>query len=617
MSNHKLVVSDYDFDAIKTNLKSFLQGQTQFQDYDFEGSSLNILLDILSYNTHYLAYLANMSTNELYLDSADIRNNIVSLAKMIGYTPSSPRTPMASIDVTLNNATGTSVTMNKGTVFTTSVDNTSYQYVTNSDVTITPVAGIYKFNDLSIYEGTLVTFKYTVDSTDVDQRFTIPSAKADTSTLLVKVQNSSSDTTTETYSLAGGYNNVTATSKVYFIQEGQDGKYEIYFGDGVNGKKVSDGNIVILEYIVTNIEDSNGASSFSLSGTIGGFTDVTISTVSSAQGGALGETDESIRLNAPLQYAAQDRAVTTTDYETLVQSIYPNALSVSAWGGEDDETPRYGIVKIGIKAASGSTLTETTKQDIVNKLRPYNVASVSPQIVDPETTSVLLTSTVKYNTSTTTKSSDTLKSEIITAITNYNTNTLQKFDSIYRHSKLTGLIDSVDTSILSNITIIKIRKSFTPILSSSEKYNTYFRNSLFNPHTGHNTAAGGILSSTGFKVTGSDFEMFLDDDGQGNVRRYYLASGIRTYANDTQGTIDYATGEIALNSLNVASISNIRGATSTVVEITVTPDSNDIVPVRDQIVEIDVTNSGITVTADTFVGGSADAGVGYTTTSSY
>ena len=616
MSN-KLVVSDYDFDAIKINLKSFLQGQTQFQDYDFEGSSLNILLDILSYNTHYLAYLANMSTNELYLDSADIRNNIVSLAKMIGYTPSSPRAPMASIDVTLNNATGTSVTMNKGTVFTTSVDDVSYQYVTNSDVTVTPSAGIYKFNDLPIYEGTLVTFKYTVDITDVDQKFIIPSARADTSTLLVKVQNSSSDTTVETYSLAGGYNNVTDKSKVYFIQEGQDGKYEIYFGDGINGKKVGDGNIVILEYIVTNITDSNGASSFSLAGNIGGFTDVTISTVSSAQGGAESESDESIRLNAPLQYAAQERAVTTTDYETLVKSIYPNALSVSAWGGEDDETPRYGIVKIGIKAASGSTLTETTKQDIVNKLKPYNVASVSPQIVDPETTSVLLTSTVKYNTSTTIKSSDTLKSEIITAITNYNTNTLQQFDSIYRHSKLTGIIDGVDSSILSNITTVKIRKSFTPTLGSSNKYNVYFRNALFNPHSGHNMTAGGILNSTGFKVTGNDNEMFFDDDGSGNVRRYYLASGIRTYANETQGTIDYTSGDITLNSLNVASISNIRGATSTVIELTTTPDSNDVVPVRDQIVEIDVSNSGITVTADTFVGGSADAGVGYTTTSSY
>ena len=618
MSNkEKLVVSDYDFDAIKINLKSFLQGQSQFQDYDFEGSSLNILLDILSYNTHYLAYLANMATNELYLDSADIRNNIVSLAKMIGYTPSSPKAPMASIDIQVNNATGTSVTMNKGTVFTTSVDDVSYQYVTNSDVTITPDSGVYKFSGVPIYEGSLVTFKYTVDSTDVDQKFILPNANIDTTTLLVKVQNSSSDTTTNTYSLAGGFNNVTATSKVYFIQEGQDGKFEVYFGDGVNGHAVSDGNIVILEYIVTNKTLSNNASSFSLSGTIGGFSDVTITTVSNSQGGSESQDNESIRHNAPLQYAAQDRAVTTTDYETLVRSIYPNALSVSAWGGEDDETPRYGIVKIGIKAASGSTLTETTKQDIVNKLKPYNVASVAPQIIDPETTSVLLTSTVKYNASTTTKSADTLKSEIITAITNFNTNQLQKFDSVYRHSKVTGLIDDVDNSILSNITTIKVRKEFTPTLAASNKYDIYFRNALFNPHTGHNSAAGGILSSTGFKVTGSDLEQFLDDDGNGVVRRYYLSSGIRTYSNETQGTINYTTGQITLNSLNVASISNIRGVTSTTIELTVTPSSNDIVPVRDQIIEIDISNSIVNVETDSFVGGSADAGVGYTTTSSY
>ena len=616
MSN-KLVVSDYDFDAIKLNLKSFLQGQTQFQDYDFEGSSLNILLDILSYNTHYLAYLANMATNEVYLDSADIRNNIVSLAKMIGYTPSSPKAPMASIDIQINNATGTSVTMNKGTVFTTSVDDVSYQYVTNSDVTITPSSGVYNFSGVPIYEGSLVTFKYTVDSTDVDQKFILPNANIDTTTLLVKVQNSSSDTTTNTYSLAGGYNNVTSSSKVYFIQEGQDGKFEVYFGDGINGIALSDGNIVILEYIVTNRDLSNNASSFSLSGTIGGFSDVTITTVSNSQGGSESESDESIRHNAPLQYAAQDRAVTTTDYETLVQSIYPNALSVSAWGGEDDETPRYGIVKIGVKAASGSTLTETTKQSIIDSLKPYNVASVAPQIVDPETTSVLLTSTVKYNTGTTTKSSDTLKSEITTAVTNYNTNTLQKFDSVYRHSKLTGLIDAVDNSILSNITTIKIRKEFTPTLADSNKYDIYFRNALFNPHSGHNMASGGILTSTGFKVTGSDLEQFLDDDGNGNVRRYYLASGIRTYSNETQGTIDYTTGQITLNSLNVASISNIRGATSTTVELTVTPNSNDVVPVRDQIIELDISNSTINVETDSFVGGSADAGVGYTTTSSY
>ena len=616
-SANKIVISDYDFDAIKVNLKSFLQGQSEFQDYDFEGSSLNILLDILSYNTHYLAYLANMATNELYLDSADIRNNIVSLAKMIGYTPSSPRAPMASIDVTLNNATGISVTMSKGTVFTTNVDNTTYQYVNNSDITITPSNGVYKFSSVPIYEGTLVTFKYTVDVNDVDQKFIIPSENADTSTLLVKVQESSSDTKTNTYKLAGGYNNVTSSSKVYFIQEGKDGRYEVYFGDGVNGQSLSDGNIVILEYIVTNKTLSNSASSFSLSGTIGGFSNVTISTVSSSQGGSESETNESIRHNAPLNYAAQERAVTTTDYESLVKQIYPNALSVSAWGGEDDETPRYGIVKIGIKAASGSTLTETTKQSIINSLKPYNVASVSPQIIDPEVTSILITSNVKYESASTTKSADTLKSDVITTLTNYNTNTLQKFDVIYRHSKLTGLIDGTDSSILSNITNIKIRKNFTPTLSSSTKYDIYFRNALFNPHSGHNMIGGGILTSTGFKVTGSDVEQFLDDDGNGNVRRYFLASGVRSYSNETQGTINYSTGQITLNSLNVSSISNIRGSSSTNIELTVTPNSNDIVPVRDQIIEIDVANSNITLSPDTFVGGSADAGVGYITTSSY
>ncbi len=617
MANSKLVVSDLDFSDIKDNLKKFLQSQSQFQDYDFEGSGLSILLDILSYNTHYMAYLANMSTNELYLDSADIRNNIVSLAKMLGYTPNSPRAPKASINVVVNDGTGTSITMAKGTVFTTTLNDTTYQYINNEDITTTPVDGVFTFSNVTLYEGTLVKFKYTVDETDVDQKFIIPSSNADTSTLKVIVQNSASDTSSNTYTLSSGFSGVGSDSKVYFIQESTDGKFEVYFGDGVTGKKLENGNVVILEYIVTNKTSSNGAKTFALQGSVGGFTNVSITTNSVSQGGADSEDNESVKFNAPLNFAAQDRAVTTTDYETLVKGIYPNALSVSAWGGEDDETPRYGVVKIGIKAASGSTLTETTKADIIKKLKPYNVASVSPQIVDPETTSVLLTSTVKYNTSTTTKSSDTLKSEIITAVTNYNTNTLQKFDAVYRHSKLTGIIDDVDNSILSNITTVKIRKNFTPTLLTSTKYDIYFRNALFNPHSGHNATAGGILSSTGFKIDGNDNEMFFDDDGQGNVRLYTLEAGIRTYINNTQGTISYTSGQITINSLNVASISNIRGATSTVIELTVTPNSNDIVPVRDQIVELDIANSNITVTADTFVGGSADAGVGYTTTSSY
>ena len=618
MANSKLIVSDLDFDAIKTNLKTFLQSQTQFQDYDFEGSGLSILIDLLSYNTHYMAYLANMSTNELYLDSADIRNNIVSLAKMLGYTPNSPRAPRASINVVVNNGSGTSITMAKGTTFVSNVNGTSYQYLTNEDITTTPVDGVYTFSNVALYEGTLVKFKYTVDETDVDQKFVIPSANADTSTLKVIVQNSASDTTSATYSLSSGYSGVSSSTQAYFIQETTDGKFEVYFGDGVTGQKLVNGNVVILEYVVTNKEVSNGANTFDLQGSVGGFTDVTITTNSNSQGGAEAEDNESVKFNAPLNFAAQDRAVTTTDYETLVKGIYPNALSVSAWGGEDDETPRYGIVKIAIKAASGSTLTDQTKLDIVNGLKKYNVASVKPEIVDPETTSILLTSNIKYDAKSTTKSATTLKSDVINTITTYNTGTLQKFDGVFRHSKLTGLIDNTDASILSNITTLKIRKNFTPIINSATKYDIYFRNALYNPHSGHNSAAGGILASTGFKVASdATNEMFLDDDGNGNVRMYYLVSGVKTYANSTQGTIDYATGQVTLNLLNIASISNIRGASSTVIELTVQPASNDVIPVRDQIVEIDVANSLINVEEDTFVGGSAEAGVGYSTSSSY
>jgi len=617
MANHKLNISDLDFDQIKTNLRTFLQSQSEFQDYNFEGSGLSIMLDVLSYNTHYLAYLANMSTNEIYLDSADIRNNIVSLAKMIGYTPSSPRAPRADIDIVVNNATGTSVTMNKGTVFTTTVDNTQYQYVTNEDITIVPADGVYRFSNTTLYEGTLVTFKYTADLNDPDQRFVIPSNKADTSTLKVTVQNSAQDTTTSTYTFATSYASVDANTKAYFLQEVEDGRFEVYFGDGVTGAAIQDGNIVILEYIVTNKTESNGANSFTLSGNVGGFTDVTITTNSASQGGADAETSDSIKFNAPLSYAAQNRAVTTSDYEVFVRNLYPNALSVSAWGGEDDEVPIYGVVKISINPQSGSTLTAATKADIVSQLKQYNVASVRPEIVDPDITNVILNSTVRYDAKATTKTAETLRSNVITTITNYNTNTLQRFDGVFRYSKVTGLIDGVDNSIVSNITTVKMRKSFTPILSTSARYDVYFRNPFYNPHPGHNANMGGILTSTGFTVSGNANEMFLDDDGSGNVRRYYLDAGVKTYANTEQGTINYTTGQITLNSLNITTVSNIRGATATAIELTVIPNSNDIVPVRNTIIQVDIANSTFTVEKDGFVGGSNDAGVGYSSVTSY
>ena len=617
MASNKLEVSDFDFDNIKANLKTFLRSQSEFQDYDFEGSGFSILLDTLAYNTHYLGFNANMLANEMYLDSADIRKNIVSLAKMLGYTPSSVRAPEASIDILVGDGTGSSITMTKGTAFTTTVDGTTFQFINNADIVTTPVNGVYRFSDVDIYEGTLVTFRYTVDTTDTDQKFIIPSSLADTSTLVVKVQTSSNDTTTNTYTLATGLATVQSTSKVYFLQEVEDGKFEIYFGDGVIGSALTNGNIIILEYIVTNVEAANGASTFTASTTISGFSNLTITTNSNAQGGTTAESKESVRFNAPLQYSAQNRAVTTSDYESLVRSLYPNALSVSAWGGEDDETPIYGTVVIAIKAASGSTLTTATKQSIVTQLKKYNVASVRPVIVDPETTFILITSNVKYDEKLTTKTATTLKSDITSVLSNFNDNTLQKFDGVFRYSKVTSLIDDTDTSIISNITTIKIRKEFTPTLNSSTRYDIYFRNSLYNPVSGYNSVNGGILESTGFKISGDTTNVFfLDDDGAGNIRRFRLVGSVRTYANNTQGTINYTTGQITITSLSVSSIENIRGSASTVIELTVTPKSNDIVPVRDQILEIDTANSLITVDVDTFVGGSADAGIGYTTSSS-
>jgi len=614
----KLNISQLDFDQIKANLKRFLSNQSQFKDYDFEGSGMSILLDLLAYNTHYLSYNANILANEMFIDTADLRNSIVSLAKSLGYTPNSPRAPIADLTVVVNDATGSSLTMGAGTKFTTSVDGTSYNFVTTDSNTITPVDGIHTFSNLKIYEGTYVTYQYTANTSDVDQRFLIQSANADTNTLTVQVQNSSVDTTAFTYTKATSITELDSTSRVYFLQEAEDGKFEIYFGDGVIGKAIEDGNIIILKYVVTNKTAANGASSFSLSGNIGGFSDVTITVNSNAANGANAQTNDSVKFYAPKSYAAQDRAVTIEDYKTKVAELYANAKSISAWGGEDAETPVYGRVYISINPISGSSLTDATKNSIVTQLKRYSVASVTPVIVDPETTTLLLTTTARYDEQTTSKTADTLKTDITNALTNYNNNTLNQFDGIFRYSKVLELIDDADTSILSNITTLRIRKSFTPILSSSTNYTVYLSNPLYNPHTGHRSAEGGILSSTGFKVNGDATNIyFFDDDGSGNLRRYYLVGSVRTYVDNSAGTINYSTGQINIDSINISSIENIRGSASTVIELTVQPNSNDIVPVRNQVLNIDVANSTITVTPDTLVGGSANAGVGYTTTSSY
>ncbi len=615
----KLEISQLDFDGIKDNLKTFLSQQDEFTDYDFEGSGMNILLDVLAYNTHYIGYNANMLANEMYLDSADQRASVVSLAKQVGYTPRSAVASQATIDVLVNNATGASITMSRGTKFTTTVDSTNYSFVNNADVSITPSDGVYKFSNLVVYEGTYLNYKYTANTSDTDQRFIIPNDNVDTTTLTVKVQESSSDSTTNTYTLATGITGIESTSKVYFLQEVENGRFEVYFGDGVLGQAIADGNIVILDYIVCNRDEPNGATTFTLSGTVGGFSNVTITTINNANGGDDPETIKSIKYNAPRDYTSQDRAVTADDYKVLVKSLYANAQSVQVYGGEDAATPDYGKVYVSIKAKSGSNLTEVTKNSIVASLKSYAVASVTPVIIDPETTYITLIITFKYDSSLTTKDVSTLQTNVSDAITSYNTSTLEDFTGMFRYSAVTKTIDGADTSILSNITTIKLYKYITPTLNSALKYTLSFNNAFYNPHSEHNKTAGGIVSSTGFKINddSSTNEHFLDDDGDGNIRVYYLSGTTRIYTSSSYGTIDYTTGEIILTSAHLTSISNVDGAASTRVRIFVKPDSNDIVPVRNQVLSIDTTNSTVTGSVDEIESGSSQAGTTYTTTSSY
>ena len=615
----KLEISQLDFDGIKDNLKTFLSQQDEFTDYDFEGSGMNVLLDVLAYNTHYLGYNANMLANEMYLDSADQRSSVVSLAKQVGYTPKSAVSSTATIDVLVNNGSGASITMSRGTKFTTTVDGTNYSFVNNADVSISPVDGVYKFSNLDIYEGTYLNYKYTANTSDTDQRFIIPNDNVDTTTLTVKVQNSSSDSTTNTYKLASGITALDSTSTVYFLQEVENGRFEVYFGDGVLGKAIADGNIVILDYITCNLDEPNGATSFTLSGTVGGFANVTITTIGNAANGSAAETIKSIKYNAPRDYTSQDRAVTAEDYKVLVKSLYANAQSVQVYGGEDAATPDYGKVYISIKAKSGSNLTEVTKTSLVQSLKSFAVASVTPVIIDPETTFITLTTTFKYDSSLTTKDVSTLQTNVLNAITSYNTSTLEDFTGMFRYSAVGQTIDGADSSILSNITKVKMYKYITPTLSSGLKYTLSFNNAFYNPHSEHNKSAGGIVSSTGFKINddSSTNEHFLDDDGAGNIRVYYLSGTTRIYTSSTFGTVNYTSGEIILTSANITSISNVDGAASTQIRVTVQPDSNDIVPVRNQVLSIDTTNSSFTGSVDEIESGSSQAGTGYTTTSSY
>jgi len=619
VNNKRLRVTELDFEDIKDNLKVFLKGQNQFKDYDFEGSGMNILLDTLAYNTHYLAYNANMVANEMFLDSSSLRSSAVSHAKTLGYEVTSSRAPTATLNINLSTSAATK-TMPAGTAFTSTVDGTSYQFVTTSDITSTNTGNNIPFDSVTVYEGTYVITKYLVDSSDVDQRFILTDPRSDTTTLTVKVQNSATDTTTTTYTKATDITQLSASSTVYYLQEVETGRYEVYFGDGVVSQAVSDGNIIQLQYVVTNKTESNGASSFSSPTSIDGVTNITVTTVASASGGAEPESIQSIKLNAPLDYASQGRAVTTKDYEVYVKRLFPTTQAVSVWGGEDgsydsstgvSSTPEYGKVFISVKSTTGVDLTSAQKTNLETALAPYKVASITPVVVDAETTSLILGITIMYDSSSTTYTADQIASLVSTTVSNYSASDLQTFNTPFRHSKLLGLIDGTDTSILNSVATVTMAKLFTPTLSTATDYRINFNNRFYNPHSGHNASAGGIIASTGFylnSVTTSTY--FFDDDGVGNLRIYSLVAGVRTYYNSAAGTVDYINGLVTVGSIIITGVAEVDGTTSSQIRMTVIPNSYDITPVRNQILEIDLTNT----TYNGSVDATTSTGVGYSTT---
>ena len=618
----KMEITELDFDNIKSNLKTYLKGQTEFTDFDFEGSGMSVLLDTLAYNTHYNAFMANMAANEMFLDTAVKRNSVTSHAKALGYTPVSVKAAIAYVDVTVNDANTASVVMPVGYAFNTTISGVGYQFVNVTTRTLQPTAGVYTFSNIPIYEGSWVTTNYTVNTNDSDQKFILNNDNVDISTLLVQIQTSSSDTTITTYTLANNLVEVKSTSTVYFTQETLDGEWEVYFGDGVVGTALVDGNIVQLSYVVTNGTAANGAQSFTAAGALSGFNNINIAIQSAASGGAVAEKIDTIKYNAPFSYAAQNRTVTAADYKAIVPQLYSNVKAIAVWGGEYNSPAVYGKVYISILPNTGTALTTSTKASIVTLLKDYNVVSVTPEVIDLETTKVVPTINFKYDANATTQSASALASLITTSITSYSTSQLEKFESVFRYSKFTTLIDDVNPAILNNITNIKISKTFKPTLGSALKYTISFSNALYNPHSGHlasiaGVTAGGILSSTGFTLAGNTETWYLEDDGAGIVKTYYVSGTSKVYQAASVGTIDYTTGDVVLTKIDIATVGDVDGATSTSIRLLVQPASNDVVPVRNQILEIDLVNLSITGTADTIAAGAGDAGVNYTTSATY
>jgi len=562
MSN--LRIAELDFDQIKTNLKTFLNAQTEFTDYDFEGSGLSTLLDVLAYNTHYNAYLANMVVNEMFLDSAVKRSSAVSIAKHLGYTPVSARGAVANLDIVVTNPSNlpASLTMDRYTPFTSTVYGVSYTFLTTEAKTASRVGSTYTFADVDVTEGTLLSYSYVVTDITPAAKYEIPNDAVDTTTIKVSVQTSSSDTTTSTYTLSTDITGIGSTSAVYYLEQNPQGRFQIYFGDGVIGKSLSAGNIITLQYLIATGSAVNVSStiaqSFTAGTTIGGSSSIAITVNSNSTGGADAESISSIKFNAPRVNASKNRAVTATDYEALILANYAGAESVAVWGGEDNDPPLYGKVLISLKPYSGFAISDATKNNIkTNILKSKQGITIIPEFVDPTYFYVNITADIVYNSSLTTISSEQVKSQVNTAITDYFSTNLQKFNKSYIHSALTNSILAKNSSITSALVNLKLQRRIIPTLNTinifSGDTSIKFRNSL-KPGSITSSYFYTVINSVTFlvKITDLPDTSPASDTGSGTLRLVNIVNDSVLLTNI--GTINYGTGIVSLTNITPAGL---------------------------------------------------------------
>jgi hypothetical protein len=623
--------TNLDFDQIKTSIKDYIRANSDFTDFDFEGSNLSVLIDILAYNTYITAFNSNLIVNETFLDSATLRENVVSLARMVGYTPRSRKCAVSrvSFSTTVPN-TNSSLTLKSGLVCVGKNQSSSFVFSVPERITTTvnSETGISIFNDIEIYQGTYLTQSFTIDGS-LDQKFILDNSFIDTSTIRVRVRGASDSGDGREYQKIENILKITGSSEIYLLQEIQDEKYELIFGDGVFGKKLENGSIVNVSYIITDGKDGNGASEFnfagdfinSLNATVIPSSPINVTTNAKASNGGDIESINSIKYFAPRLYSSQYRAVTSRDYEAIVQNLYPNAESVFVTGGEDLDPPQYGNVFISIKPLSGDYLSDFEKRTLLSKLKSYSLSGINQQITDIKILYVEIDSYVYYNTSQFSNIED-LKTKIADTLYTYSKSTnLNTFGGRFKYSKLVQTVDNTDYSITSNITKVKMRRNLRALIADYAQYELCFGNQFHINPEGYN------IRSTGFTIFGDPDTVYLTDipnknpDGTLDNSGKGVLSVVKQISetNETRvvvksaGTVNYTTGEIMLTTIRIESTKKENN----IIEVQAFPESNDVVALKDLYLVFDVSKSTINMVRDTISSGEKISGVGFQITSSY